>query len=107
VLLQFARCAESSIPSRTRFGRSRYKSSRSWQGFARPWEQAQPGDGAGLSRCIRKMRGFDMTQAEFAERIGIGQSYLPTMEHSKVEIGAEILFMQRLVAKQKSRVKDA
>jgi transcriptional regulator with XRE-family HTH domain len=26
------------------------------------------------------MRGFDMTQAEFAERIGISQSYLSAME---------------------------
>ena len=29
--------------------------------------------------------------AEFAERIGISQNYLSTMEHGKVEIGAEIL----------------
>ncbi|MGA8311284.1 MAG: deaminase, partial [Terriglobales bacterium] len=34
---------------------------------------------------------FDMTQAEFAERIGISQNYLSTMERGKVEIGAEIL----------------
>ncbi len=37
------------------------------------------------------MRGFDMTQGAFAERIGISQNYLSTMEHGKVEIGAEIL----------------
>jgi len=37
------------------------------------------------------MRGFDMTQEEFAERIGISQNYLSTMESGKVEIGAEIL----------------
>jgi transcriptional regulator with XRE-family HTH domain len=37
------------------------------------------------------MRGSDMTQAEFAERIGISQNYLSTMERGKVEIGAEIL----------------
>ena len=37
------------------------------------------------------MRGFDMTQEEFAERIGISQNYLSTMERGKVEIGAEIL----------------
>jgi transcriptional regulator with XRE-family HTH domain len=29
--------------------------------------------------------------AEFAVRIGISQNYLSTMEHGKVEIGAEIL----------------
>jgi transcriptional regulator with XRE-family HTH domain len=37
------------------------------------------------------MRGFDMTQQDFAKRIGISQKYLSTMEHGKVEIGAEIL----------------
>ena len=37
------------------------------------------------------MRGFNMTQAEFAERVGISQNYLSTMERGKVEIGAEIL----------------
>jgi transcriptional regulator with XRE-family HTH domain len=37
------------------------------------------------------MRGFDMTQGEFAERIGISQNHLSTMERGKVEIGAEIL----------------
>ena len=44
-----------------------------------------------LGRRIREIRGFDMTQAEFAERIGISQNYLSTMERGKVEIGAEIL----------------
>ena len=37
------------------------------------------------------MRGCHMTQAELAERIGISQNYLSTMERGKVEIGAEIL----------------
>ena len=32
-----------------------------------------------------------MRQDEFARRIGVSQSYLSTMEHGKVEIGAEIL----------------
>ena len=41
--------------------------------------------------ACREIRGFDMTQGEFAERIGISQNYLSTMEHGKVEIGAEIL----------------
>ena len=39
----------------------------------------------------RELRGFDMTQEVFAERIGISQNYLSTMERGKVEIGAEIL----------------
>jgi transcriptional regulator with XRE-family HTH domain len=32
-----------------------------------------------------------MTQKEFADRIGISQNYLSTIERGKVEIGAEIL----------------
>jgi DNA-binding transcriptional regulator YiaG len=40
-------------------------------------------------RRIREMRGFDMTQAEFAERVGISQNYLSTLERATVEIGAE------------------
>jgi transcriptional regulator with XRE-family HTH domain len=32
-----------------------------------------------------------MTQEEFAQRVGVSQNYLSTMEHGKVEIGAEIL----------------
>ena len=32
-----------------------------------------------------------MTQEEFAQRIGVSQSYLSTAEHGHVEIGAEIL----------------
>jgi len=44
-----------------------------------------------VGRRIREMRGFDMTQEEFAECIGISQNYLSTMERGKVEIGAEIL----------------
>jgi len=37
-------------------------------------------------RRIRELRGFDMTQEEFAERIGISQNYLSMMERGKVEI---------------------
>lgn len=48
-------------------------------------------DWAAVGRRIREMRGFDMTQEDFAERIGISQNYLSTMERGKVEIGAEIL----------------
>jgi transcriptional regulator with XRE-family HTH domain len=36
-------------------------------------------------------RGFDTTQEEFAQRIGVSQNYLSIMEHGKVEIGAAIL----------------
>ena len=48
-------------------------------------------DWIAVGRRIREIRGFDVTQAEFAERIGISQNYLSTMERGKVEIGAEIL----------------
>jgi len=48
-------------------------------------------DWATVGRRIREIRGFAMTQEEFAERIGISQNYLSAMERGKVEIGAEIL----------------
>jgi transcriptional regulator with XRE-family HTH domain len=48
-------------------------------------------DWTGVGRRIREIRGFDMTQQDFAERIGISQNYLSLMERGKVEIGAEIL----------------
>ena len=48
-------------------------------------------DWVAVGRRIREMRGFDMTQEEFAERIGISQNYLSTFERGKVAIGAEIL----------------
>lgn len=44
-----------------------------------------------VGRRIRELRGFDMTQQEFARRIGISQNYLSTMEHGNVQIGSEIL----------------
>jgi transcriptional regulator with XRE-family HTH domain len=48
-------------------------------------------DWVAVGRRIREIRGFDMTQEEFADRIGISQNYLSTMERGKVEVGAEIL----------------
>lgn len=44
-----------------------------------------------VGRRIRELRGFDMTQEDFAKRIGVSQSYLSTMERGEMEIGAEIL----------------
>jgi transcriptional regulator with XRE-family HTH domain len=32
-----------------------------------------------------------MTQEEFAGRVGVSQSYLSTVEHGQVEVGAEVL----------------
>jgi transcriptional regulator with XRE-family HTH domain len=44
-----------------------------------------------VGRRLRELRGFDVTQEEFARRIGVSQNHLSTMERGKVEIGAEIL----------------
>ena len=40
---------------------------------------------------IRELRGLYMRQAEFAARVGVSQSFLSTVEHGKVEVGAAIL----------------
>jgi transcriptional regulator with XRE-family HTH domain len=48
-------------------------------------------DWAGTGRRIRELRGFDMTQEDFANLVGISQNYLSAMERGKVEIGAGIL----------------
>ena len=39
----------------------------------------------------RVLQGFDITQAEFAGRIGVSQSYLSAVEHERNEVGAEVL----------------
>jgi len=44
-----------------------------------------------VGRRIRELRGFDITQEEFAKRIGVSQGYLSSIERGKKEIGAEIL----------------
>lgn len=48
-------------------------------------------DWPAVGRRIRELRGFDLTQAEFAAKIGVSQSYLSAMERGEVEIGAAIL----------------
>jgi len=48
-------------------------------------------DWTAVGRRLRELRGFDVTQQEFARRIGVSQNHLSTMERGKVEIGAEIL----------------
>jgi transcriptional regulator with XRE-family HTH domain len=50
-----------------------------------------PIDWKGVGRRIRELRGFDMTQADLAQRIGVSQGYLSTVEHGQGEIGAEVL----------------
>jgi transcriptional regulator with XRE-family HTH domain len=44
-----------------------------------------------VGRRIRELRGFDLTQKEFAARIGVSQGYLSFMENGAVEVGAAIL----------------
>ena len=44
-----------------------------------------------VGRRVRELRGFDMTQQTFADRIRISQTYVSDMEHGNVEVGAEIL----------------
>jgi transcriptional regulator with XRE-family HTH domain len=48
-------------------------------------------DWKAVGRRIRELRGFDITQDEFAKRIGISQSFLSTVERGHVEAGAEVL----------------
>jgi transcriptional regulator with XRE-family HTH domain len=48
-------------------------------------------DWKAVGRRIRELRGFDMTQADLAHRIGVSQGYLSTVEHGQGEIGGEVL----------------
>jgi transcriptional regulator with XRE-family HTH domain len=44
-----------------------------------------------VGRRIRELRGGDMTQAEFAKRIGVAQGYLSSLERGEKEPGASVL----------------
>lgn len=44
-----------------------------------------------IGRRIRELRGFDLTQDEFARRIGITQSHLSALERGDSEPGATVL----------------
>lgn len=44
-----------------------------------------------IGERIREIRGFYITQAEFAKRIGVSQGHLSYIERGQKEIGAEIL----------------
>ena len=48
-------------------------------------------DLAGIGRRIRQLRGFETTQAEFARRIHVAQSYLSALERGEKEPGAAVL----------------
>lgn len=48
-------------------------------------------DWKAVGRRIRELRGFDLTQGEFASRVGVSQGYLSYVERGTKEIGAETL----------------
>jgi transcriptional regulator with XRE-family HTH domain len=48
-------------------------------------------DWKAVGRRIRELRGFDMTQADLASRLGVSQGYLSTIERGQGEVGAEVL----------------
>jgi XRE family transcriptional regulator, fatty acid utilization regulator len=48
-------------------------------------------DWIAVGRRVRELRGFDVTQSEFAGRIGVSQSYLSAVERGRNEVGAEVL----------------
>jgi transcriptional regulator with XRE-family HTH domain len=53
--------------------------------------ERDPIDWYSVGRRVRELRGFDMTQADFASRVGVSQSYLSAVELGRNEAGAEIL----------------
>jgi transcriptional regulator with XRE-family HTH domain len=48
-------------------------------------------DWKAVGRRVRELRGFEMTQAEFARSLGISQGQLSRYEKGRSEIGAEVL----------------
>jgi transcriptional regulator with XRE-family HTH domain len=48
-------------------------------------------DWLAVGRRIRELRGFDLTQQEFARRIGITQGHLSALERGEKEPGAAVL----------------
>jgi transcriptional regulator with XRE-family HTH domain len=48
-------------------------------------------DWRAVGRRIRELRGFDMTQTEFARRVGVTQGHLSSLERGEKEAGAAVL----------------
>jgi len=48
-------------------------------------------DWTAVGRRIRELRGFDVTQAEFARRAGVTQGHLSRLERGEKEAGAAVL----------------
>ena len=52
----------------------------------------KPGiDWPAVGRRLRELRGFDISQAEFARELDVSQGQLSKYEQGQSEIGAEIL----------------
>jgi DNA-binding XRE family transcriptional regulator len=49
-------------------------------------------DWKAVGRRIRELRGFDLRQAEFAKRIGVGQSHVSAIERGVKEPGPLVLY---------------
>jgi transcriptional regulator with XRE-family HTH domain len=50
-----------------------------------------PIDWVAVGHRIRELRGFYVTQAEFAQRIGVTQGHLSVLERAEAEAGAAML----------------
>jgi len=48
-------------------------------------------DWIAVGRRIRQLRGFELTQVDLANQIGVSQSYLSAIERGRNEIGVEVL----------------
>ena len=48
-------------------------------------------DWKAAGRRVRELRGFDLTQEQFASRVGVSQNYLSVMEQGQVRFGVDIL----------------
>jgi transcriptional regulator with XRE-family HTH domain len=56
-----------------------------------PRASEAPIDWRAVGRRIRELRGFDLTQKDFAHRIGVSQGYFSHIERGEKEIGAVVL----------------
>ena len=52
---------------------------------------ARRSDWVAVGRRIRGLRGFDMTQAEFARAVGVTQGHLSSLERGERQAGAAVL----------------
>ena len=59
--------------------------------MSRKRAERKPVDLNAIGRRIRELRGFDITQVEFAERIGVVQSHLSALERGQTQPCAEVL----------------